>query len=158
MRNAFLYLKSTKNQYQINVGQQFRKTKRISRSKCWGYLNGSRSNFGLSTLMYQSPFSINGHFLRTFDFDFDQTSHLYINYNDFCLGVTSLFDFKLLNKKPFNSFELECAVKVKHCIWKKMGFLKKRTLVVILLKQDYRANILMFHVFLVIAERINQFY
>ena len=34
----------------------------------------------------------------------------------FCLGVTLLFDFKLLQTKSLNSLEFECMVKLKHCI------------------------------------------
>ena len=65
----------------------------------------------------------------------------------FCIGVTSFFDFKLVNTTLLNLLELECAVKLKHCSWGKNDFFNKRTLVEMLLKQGYRANILMFNVF-----------
>ena len=52
----------------------------------------------------------------------------------FGLGVTLLFDFKLLNTKPFNSLELECAVKLSIAFGKKNGLSKKRTLVVVILR------------------------
>ena len=73
----------------------------------------------------------------------------------FCIGVTLLFDFKLLNTTASHLLELEYTVKALQL--GKNDFFNKRTLIVMLLKEDYRTNNLMFHV-LVVAERTNSFY